>query len=406
MNMWKIGVRSIGRNPRRTIVTTAAMAFGGAVMIFYVALLAGFKDTMERNALLMELGELQVHAEGYRRDPDLYKRIPQPRALIGKLEALGLKAAPRLYGTGLVAAGASSAGVQIRGISVKQEMGVTGLHTHIQLGEWLNPAHPSGAVLGKKLARTLNIKLGDEVVIVSQAADGSMANELFKVRGVLEAVGDSLDRAGFFVTENAFRELLVVPQGTHEIAAVRVDRNAHLVEITAGASAIAVGLETKSWRELNPMIAQMMDTSLVIQAFMLFITYLAVAMVVLNATLMGVFERIREFGVLKALGVSPFGIAQVVFFEVITQGLLAMVAAVAAGWGISKYFEVYGLDLSSMTSGASLMGVAFDPVWYTRITPMGVVLPAVSLLVVALLAAIYPGAKAAVIAPAEAMHHI
>ncbi len=406
MNMWKIGVRSIGRNRRRTFVTTTAMAFGGAVMIFYAALLAGFKDTMERNALLMEMGELQVHAEGYRRDPDLYKRIAQPEQMVSKLEGLGLKAAPRLFGTGLAAAGASSAGVQIRGVSVAKERQVTGLHNHLMLGAWLDPSDPSGVVLGKKLARTLNVKLSEEVVVVSQAADGSMANELFRVRGILNAVGDRLDRGGFFITEGAFRALLVVPEGAHEIAAVRVDRNMNLANVTEAATGVALGLETKSWRQLNPVMAQMMDTSLVAQAFMLFITYLAVAMVVLNATLMSVFERIREFGVMKALGVSPFGIAQVVFFEVMAQGVIAMCGAVAAGWSISKYFEVYGIDLSSLSSGASLMGVAFDPIWYTRVTTEGVVLPALSLLLVVLLAAIYPGAKAAVIAPAEAMHHI
>lgn len=406
MRAWNIGMRNVGRNRRRALVTTGAMAFGGAIMIFYAALVAGFMDTMERNALLMETGDLQVHAEGYRRDPDLYTRVPHPGQIVQALEGLGLHAAPRLYGFGLAAAGAASAGVQLRGLDVDKERQVTRLHTHVKLGQWLDPAAPSEIVLGKKLAKTLNVGLGDEVVIMSQASDGAMANELFVVRGVLGSVGDSLDRSGFFMVEQAFRSLLVVPTGAHEVAAIRTDRGQPLEAIVARAVAVTPGLETLSWRQLQPLLGQMMDTTFAAQSFMLIITYLAVAMVVLNATLMSVFERIREFGVMKALGVSPFGVAQVVFFEVMSQAVLAMGLAVLVGGGISIYFQGHGIDMSSMTSGASMMGVAFDPIWYTRVTAAGVAIPAVSLLVVVLLAAIYPGAKAAVIPPAEAMHHI
>ena len=127
---------------------------------------------------------------------------------------------------------------------------------------------------------------------------------------------------------------------------------------------------------------------------------LAVAMVVLNATLMSVFERIREFGVMRALGVSPLGVARVVLAEVLTQGVLAMGLAVVGGYALSGYFEHHGIDLRGLVNDASLVGITFDPVWYTRVTSAVLWIPAVSLLAVVLLAALYPGIKAAVIAPA------
>lgn len=406
MSTWRVGVRSIGRNRRRTAVTTLAMAFAGTVMVFYATLLEGFMDTLERNALLMEIGEVQVHAEGYRKDPDLYTRIEDPVGVVKALEPLGLHAAPRLFAFGLAAAGASSAGVRLRGVDVARERNVTMLHTHVKRGQWLDPDAPDGVVLGRKLAKTLGVEVGDEVVVVGQAADGSMANDLYRVRGVLGAVGDALDRGGFFMTEGAFRQLMVLPEGAHEIAAVREDRDADLDGIVAAAKAAAPKLDVASWREIQPVIAQMMETSFASQAFLLLITYAAVAMVVLNATLMSVFERIREFGVMRALGVSPFGVMQVVLLEVMTQAAIAMVLAAAGGYALSSYFETHGIDLSNVSSDASMMGVAFDPVWYTHVTPEAVVLPVVSLAVVVVLAALYPGVKAAVIPPAEAMHHV
>ena len=406
MNALRIGVRSLGRNKRRTLVTTAAMTLAGVIMIFYAALLGGFMEIMERNALRLETGDLQIHADGYRRDPDLYRRVLDPVALVEALAQVGLRAAPRLYGFGLAAAGSSSAGVQIRGVDVAREAQVTKLHTHVAAGAWLDPEAPDAIVVGRKLAKSLHVELGDEVVLVSQAADGSTANALYRVRGVLAGVGDELDRGGLFMTEGAFRELMVVPEGAHELAVVRVDRRQPLDAATAAAARVAVGLETLSWRALRPALAQMMDTTLASQAFMLLITYAAVAMVVLNATLMSVFERIREYGVMRALGVSPLGVTQVVLAEVLTQGVIAMVLAAAGGYALSAYFETHGIDLRGVASDASMMGVTFDPIWYTRVTPEVVWIPAASLVVVVLLAASYPGLKAALIAPAEAMHHV
>lgn len=406
MSTWRIGVRSIGRNRRRTAVTTLAMSFAGVIMVFYAALLEGFMDTLERNALLMDIGEVQVHAEGYRKDPDLYKTVPEPSAVVAELEAAGLHAAPRLLGFGLAAAGASSAGVQLRGIDVPREAKVTLLWEHVRKGKWLDPKDPDGVVIGRKLAKTLGVKVGDEVVVVGQAADGSTANALYRVRGVLASISDSLDRGGFFMTEDAFRSLLVVPEGAHEVVAVRADRTHSLDAAITMAKASLPKLEVKGWREIQPVFAKMFETTFASQAFMLLITYAAVAMVVLNATLMSVFERVREFGVMRALGVTPFGVMQVVLLEVLTQASLAIVLAAAGGYGLSTYFETHGIDLSGLTNDASMMGIAFDPTWYTRVTPGTVLFPVLSLAVVVVLAAIYPGVKAAVIPPAEAMHHV
>ena len=99
----KIAWRSIARNRRRTVVTTGAMAVACAVMVFFVALMDGYMASMETNALKMELGRLQIHAPGYRKDPDLYKRIGAPDEIVEGLGRRGYSAAGRLYGFALAA---------------------------------------------------------------------------------------------------------------------------------------------------------------------------------------------------------------------------------------------------------------------------------------------------------------
>ncbi len=405
MNILGIGMRSIGRNHRRTLVTTGAMGLAGFIMIFYSALMAGLFATMERNALTMELGDLQIHPEGYRRDPTLYATIPDPGAIERTLDAEGYRSAHRLYAFGLAAVGQSSAGVQIRGYDVAREDTVTEIHRHLDAGEWLSPSDPKGVVIGRKLARTLRAKVGVEVVLVSQAADGSMANDLYRVRGILKSVGDAIDRGGLLMVESAFRELMVLPEGAHEIVVVRPDRDVPLDDAEKVVAAAAPGEEVLTWRKLQPALAKMLDLSGASSLFMLLVTYAAIAMVVLNATLMSVFERIREFGVMKALGVTPLQVALVVLVEVMTQAALAVLVAVTFGVAVSLYYQAHGIDLSAIANDMSFSGVAIDPIWYCRLNATSVVVPVVSLFVMVGLAALYPGLKAALIRPVEAIHH-
>lgn len=405
MNAFKIGVRSITRNRRRTLVTVTAMSFAGFVMVIYSALFEGFFHTLERNAVGMELADVQIHAQGYRRDPDLYLRIEDHEAVAERLEAQGLKTTTRLYGYGLAAAGISSAGVSFRGLDPTAEGRVTLMPTALAVGQWLSDEDPHGVVIGRRLARILRVEVGDEVVVVGQAADGSMANDLYRVRGILKSIGETIDRAGFLMTQSAFRTLMVVPEGVHEMVVVRPPRKMTLDEAKAMVARASAPHETVTWKELQPVLAQSLETSIASQVFLMVIMYAAIAMLVLNATLMSVFERIREFGVMKALGVTPVQVAVVVLIEVTGQAALAALFASMTGIPLAYYLQQRGLDLSFFMEGTSAFGVAIHPVWYALVNTRSVVFPLVTLIAIAFVAALYPGLKAAWFRPLEALHH-
>ncbi|MCP5089221.1 MAG: FtsX-like permease family protein, partial [Rhodobacteraceae bacterium] len=305
----------------------------------------------------MNLGDMQIHAEGYRDDPDLYKRIGNASDLVKRLQQAGFHAAQRVYGFGLAAAGSASAGVQLRGIDLINESTVTQIHKHVMQGNWLVDTDPKGVVIGKKLGRTLNVKPGDEVVIIGQATDGSMANDLYTVRGILKSIGEEVDRAGFFMVERAFRELMVLPQGAHEITVMRPDRSRDLESATTQVTALAPGYETLHWRSLRPVIARILDLADAQTIVMVLITYVAVAMIVLNAMLMSVFERIRELGVMKAIGVTPWQILLLVYVETMVQVTVASIIALSSGWSVALYFQNNGIDLSAIADSTSFGGV-------------------------------------------------
>jgi ABC-type lipoprotein release transport system permease subunit len=405
MRILSMASRNVIRNWRRTLVTTLAMGFAGFIMILFASLTEGLLYTSERNAVAMNLGDMQIHAEGYRDDPDLYKRIDNASDLVRKLQQAGFHAAQRVYGFGLAAAGSASAGVQLRGIELTNEATVTQIHKHVMQGNWLADTDPKGVVIGKKLGRTLNVKPGDEVVIIGQASDGSMANDLYTVRGILKSIGEEVDRAGFFMVERAFRELMVLPQGAHEITVMRPDRSRDLESATTQVAALAPGYETLHWRSLRPVIARILDLADAQTIVMVLITYVAVAMIVLNAMLMSVFERIRELGVMKAIGVTPWQILLLIYVETMAQVTVASIVALSSGWSVARYFQNNGIDLSAIAGSTSFGGVAIDPIWYAYVTKEAVIIPIVFLFIIAAAAVIYPAIKAAVIRPVKAIYY-
>jgi ABC-type lipoprotein release transport system permease subunit len=405
MKILSIASRSVFRNWRRTLVTTLAMGFSGFIMTLLVALMAGMLQTSERNAVAMNLGDIQIHAEGYRDDPDLYNRIDTTADLVNKLHQAGFHATQRIYGFGLAAAGSTSAGVQMRGVNLKNEATVTQVHKHVMQGQWLADSDPMGVVIGRKLARTLGVRPGDEVIIIGQATDGSMANDLYTVRGILKSIGEEVDRAGFFMVERSFRELMVLPEGAHEIAVMRSDRSSDLESAAAQVAALARGYETLNWRQLQPVIARILDLADAQTIIMILITYVAVAMVILNAMLMSVFERIREFGIMKAIGVTPWQLMTLVYAETMIQVVIASIISLASGWSAAHYFQKNGIDLSAIASSTSFGGVAIDPIWNAHVTTEALALPIVFLFIIAAAAVIYPAIKAAVIHPVKAIHY-
>ncbi|MCP4662188.1 MAG: ABC transporter permease [bacterium] len=403
MNVFKVAWRNVWRNKRRSIVTIAAMTFALWVELLYSGLIVGFMQGMERDVLDLEFGDLQIFAGDYLDTPSIYTAIDAPELLLAKLDGLGYPASARLLGGGLAAAGEYSAGVAFRGLDVERDAGVSLIHEQLAEGEWLDPAEAYGVVVGRRLARTLDVGPGDELVVLTQAADGSMANELYTVRGVLLGVAEGTDRTAVFMNAEAFRELMVFPERVHQIIVRRPDE-VELETAAAEVRSLAPELDVKTWRELMPIIASMLDSTQAMTFTIFFIVYIAVAILILNAMLMAVFERIREFGVLKALGMSPLRVVNLIFVESAIQTAIAIVVggtlAVPGMW----YLRDVGIDVG-MLGGTDMMGVAMRPIWYGVYDAGTISGPLLMLVVIVLLAVLYPALKAAWIRPVAAMRH-
>jgi ABC-type lipoprotein release transport system permease subunit len=404
MKILRMAWRNVWRNRRRSLVTISAMTLALTVMILYSALIEGYMQGMEHNLLALELGDIQIHHPEYQNDPSLYSRIEESDQIVSKLGRLGYPASPRLLGGALVAASQASAGALIRGLEVELDARVSEIGEHVAEGRWLTRDEPRRVVIGRRLAHTLDVEVGDELILLGQAYDGSMANDLYEVGGILLGISDGTDRAGIFMTAPAFREFFAFPGGAHQIIVRRPSMHDELGLVAANVSEVASGLDVETWREIVPVLASMLDSTRGLMVFIFLIIYIAIGILILNAMLMAVFERIREIGVLKALGVAPSQVMLLMLTEACIQTAIAVLVGVSLAVPGLVYLRDVGIDMGSL-GGISMMGVAFDPIWRAVVTPESFGQPLFTLLFIVALAVFYPAWKAATIQPVEAIQH-
>ncbi|MEW5851772.1 MAG: FtsX-like permease family protein [Myxococcota bacterium] len=403
MGTFRLAWRNIWRHKRRTGITLAALSLALVFTVLYGSMMEGYMVNMEQGALDFDIGGAQVFAPGYQDKPSIHTRMADAADIVQRLEQQGIPAAARLLASGLVASGEASAGAQLRGIDLARDTRVLSINTQLKEGRWLDGADPRGVVLGVKLARVLGVKLGDELVVLSQATDGSIANELFTVRGVLLSVGEATDRSGVFLTDQAFRELMSFDGGAHQVV-VKRPVEMPLPVLAQRVMAAAPARDVQTWRQLNPILATMMDSVRGMMAFIFFIVNIATAIVILNAMLMAVFERIKEFGILKALGAGATDVLKLIYAESLLQVVLAVGVALVVGTPALWYLSVYGVDMGAL-AGVSAMGLAMVSNWHAVVSVPGILTPFLIMLVVVSVAVLYPALKAALIQPVKAIHH-
>jgi len=397
----KMAWRNIWRNSRRTLITQFALVVALSLMIAFSGLTWGLMKQMERNATLLGPGEIQIHSPGYLDDRSIYRVIDHPDVVINKIEMEGVKATPRLHGFGLVSQGENSSGAQIMGIDLIREKEVTEFHNHFFKGAFLK--EEGDILLGKKIAVTLDASIGDELVIVTQAADGSIGNDLYRLAGILNGISEEIDRSTIMMSIGDFEKLFSLKDAATEIAIRRSDETEDLNIISDRIKNIIPGEEVKTWREIFPAISDMLELTDLSIYVLLTIVYMAGSLIMLNTMLMSVFERIKELGIMMAIGFRPVQVLILIFAETFFLTLCGSLVGLLCGVSLSLYLTHYGLDLSSITEGFSFAGILAEPHWFAVTNFNTVFPPVIFLFAISLAAVIYPAMKASLLKPVDAL---
>ena len=412
----RLAWRNLWCNPRRTLIAMAAIGFGYAMLLFVACLMAGLRQQMIESGTGLLLSDIQVHA------PDYYPDRPIQRTLGGRsgTDVSALVAAvaadprvqaasPRVYGYGLVSAPHQSAGAQLLGVDPVREQTITVLQTRMVRGSYLTGRMPKGIVMGDKLATTIGVDVGSEIVLLTPAADGSTGNDLYTVAGLFHTGLDAMDRGLVLMPLASLQELLRLPPGRiHEIGIKLHD----ITAATTAAAALEVQLSktlpvrVRPWPELAPELADYVQFNLRVTFILFFIFFLLAVMGIVNTMLMAIVERTRELGMLMAVGMRPVQVVGLIVAEAASLAGASLVLGGVLGSPILWYLQVHGLNLGGDRGAISLAGVVVGPLWYGRQDFTAYTQAALGLAVTAMVSALYPALRAAHFRPTEALRKV
>ncbi len=402
MMMIKIASRNIFRQKRRTILTALTIFGGFALATLSIGWADGSYNFIINMFTQNRLGHIQIHAQDYRERPSLYKTINDYHHIEEQLDQMeDVKAwSPRIFAAGLVSVNNKSAGAQIIGIDPIKENEATNFNKKVTIGQSFSESPSREAILGKGLAKTLDAKISDEIVIVTQGADGSIANDIYQIIGIIETGDDISDRLACYLHLKDAQELLVLHGRIHEIAIVAT----HLQKVKKLADTIRQNLndsdmEVSPWQIFARSFYQAMKADKEGMWIMLLIIMLIVAVGVLNTVLMSVLERRREYGILKAIGTQPRQIFWLVVFEVYIIAVFSIVIGALLGSFFNYLLSFHGITLpQAFTYG----GMEFREM-YTEVNARSIYIPLITVILSATLVSIFPALQAARTEPAKAM---
>ena len=399
----RIAIRNVFRMKRRSILTMLTMFGGFTLAAFSIGWIDGSYshviDAFTRN----RLGHIQVHRKGYLDKPSIYKTIDRYDAVGKTISGVrGVAAwAPRTYAAGLASVGDRTATVEIVGIDPVLEDKTTRFDGKVAAGHPLPPQAAHETILGKTLSELLSVGVGDSVVVVSQAADGSIANDRYIVAGIASSGDPETDRVAMYLHIRDAQDLFVLQGKAHEIAVVvhnigDVDRVAASIRSALGDPDLAVA----TWEEFARSFYRAMRADREGAWIMLFVVALVVAVGVLNTVLMTVLERRREYGLMRALGTRPARLFGMVLLEVLVLAVVSIALGCGTAYIINHALSIHGVPLPG--DSLSYGGVQFDRM-YTEVNSRSFYIPALCVLATALLVSMLPALRAAHSAPARTM---
>ena len=405
MKTIKLSWRNLWRNPTRTNVTISAVALCIAILIIFQSMIVGLIEKAVFNTTNLIIGEVQIHANDYLNDRSIYKSLKNREKIksIAKKNNIGF--VERSYGFGLISSGTKSAGTQFWGVNPRSELQHFNFAKHMDEGNFLTNSSLNKIVLGKKLALSLAAKVGSELVVFVQGADGSLGNELFYVSGILKNVADNIDRGAAIILKNDFDILFSSNDLIHEIA-LNSKGNFEPEEIQDLMSAEIKDVEIDTWKQLMPTISLMTEKmSVFMRTLFSLIFTIAAGLGIMNTMIMSTYDRMKEFGIIRAIGATPWRIIKQVSLEAITLTVIASIIGTIVGLSVALYFQKYGFDVSGGQGNLSFGGVVMDPIWKASVSLEIVLLPITLMILICVISSLYPASIAARIKPVEALHY-
>ena len=400
--IFRLAWRNLWRNHRRTLIMLAAIVVGVWAMIFMTALMRGMVDDMVKDGISVLPGHVQIHHPDFRNDPTITNVMAPPGGEL--LEVLNqpevVAWATRVRVPAVISSERDTRGVTLVGIEPDREREISFVAGDVSEGRFLESRDDRGLVVGRKLVEKLETGLGKRVVIMSQDQENEIADRGFRIVGIFDAKLAQYEEGYVFGGEGAIQSLLGVGDAISEVAILGSDYRDVEGLYRMVADATGSDLEVLPWYELDSYLGSMLALMDGFVVVWIVVVFLALSFGLVNTLVMAVFERVREIGLMLALGMTPRN----VLFQIVVESILLLVIGLAIGnmaaWGTIEPLKD-GIDVSIVGEGMEYFGAA--SVLYPALYLKDVILANVIVIVLGFFASLSPAWRASRYDPVRAI---
>lgn len=413
--MMRLAWRNLWRHRKRTLITLSSIAVGFGLAVLSIGLGDGSHNSMVRNAIKLGEGHITIQPRHYIEAPANHKYLVNGQQLATTLEELTIagRYEPRISLQVLASTANNSTGAVLEGMNPTTDQRVAMLRPRLIEGRWLDPEDQRGIIIGTGMARKLKVRIGSKVVLMAGTQSGDSQAQLGRVRGIFSAKMEEVDNF-LIISDIEFSRYFLSGEGadTERQPVTRFaiflddpDRT-ELWQAKLNAVIDSDQVAVLSWQQMMPQLVQFIVIDDAGNYIFLLLILIMVIFGIVNTVLMSVLERTREFGLLRALGLSRHHLLLLVICESILLSLLALIAGWLVGGGAHLWFSLNGIDFSALMGegkGTAIMGTFMDPVVFTELSWHRVLQLSIIIFSATLCSGIYPAIKAARITPVEAL---
>lgn len=400
IQMIKIAYRNLGRNRRRSFFSALGLALGLALLLLMASFIRGEISSALDYTIRLQSGHLQIRAPSYDESKTSLKwddLIEDPQTIAAQVAALPqvLDATPRLYATAILVSQNKSVGVRLFGID-PQASANQPYWEGIISGQFFSPDDREGLLIGQPLAQKLGLQAGDRVSLSVNTANGDVSDQVFIVRGIFSTGTNAFDNATILLPLAKAQAITQAENHASMIFILLKDRR-YTDQVANSLSNLPYKVLT--WRTMNDIIIQTENMANAYMVIFYLIVLAITASVIVNTLIMAVFERMREIGILAALGWQAKEILLLFLTETALLTIGGIFLGLIIGLLVVFYFSTHGFYIGNMGISGYLIGNMI----YTELTFSDTIRLTLITFLITIIAGLYPAILAARLEPVYAL---
>ncbi len=402
----KIAWRNIWRSRTRSLVVIGAIVVGVWAVVFLISFSSGMVTSYINNAIENEISHIQLHHPKFQEDEEVQFILEDADKIVRDIQ--NLKEVRAVTSRSLVNGMLATSKGGVRGIRAKAvdpiaEAKVTHLDEKIVEGKYFDDSRGNKILIGKRLAEKVKVKIRSKLVLTFQDLNGEINAIGFRVQGMFDTGNNALDETTVFIKRSDINPYLGNEQMAHETALVLHS----LDDIESTKLALKENypnLKVDTYKQISPEI-ELFESQIKLSALIFtIIVMLGLIFGIINTMLMAVLERIKELGMLMAIGMNKAKVFAMIVLETIMLGMVAAPIGLAVGYFTVNALKDRGIDLSAWSKGMKEFGMS--TIVYPNLESEFYWLLALAVAVTAILGSLYPAFKAIKLKPVEALRKL